>query len=58
MFAPHFSFFHYNKDNIFSIFASNNNTMPLKGKIKYMKPKSATKTAPKVKKSKKNGKKY
>jgi len=32
--------------------------MPLKGKIKYMKPKSATKTAPKVKKSKKNGKKY
>lgn len=32
--------------------------MPLKGKIKYMKPKSATKTTPKVKKTKKNGKKY
>lgn len=32
--------------------------MPLKGKIKYMKPKSTTKTKLTVKKTKKNGKKY
>jgi hypothetical protein len=32
--------------------------MPLKGKIKYMKPKTASKAKSKVKKTKKNGKKY
>lgn len=32
--------------------------MPLKGKIKYMKPKTAPKSKSKVKKTKKNGKKY
>ncbi len=32
--------------------------MPLKGKIKYMKPKTTSNTKGKVKKTKKNGKKY
>jgi len=32
--------------------------MPLNEKIKYMKPKTASKTKGKVKKTKKNGKKY